>query len=524
MAYDVLPRVVEVLRSGTGRGSGYAVASDLVLTAAHVVGDDTEVRVVVEWAPEEHVAATVVWRDASLDAALLRVPARPWDGAGVHTLWGGLSGVRAVPCTAIGYPKVQKASDGSRVEEAIAGFVMPATNRRIGRYGVNVTSALPYEPSRRDSPWFGMSGAAVLTEDGQYVLGVLVDDPTAFEPSRLEAVPAAYLLNDPAFAELVGAGATALTMLPEHPFLRPVYELPPQAMTDIQMLLPKFGVVPYVGRPALDDALREWTDGADLFAVALVVGAGGTGKTRLAAATCGRLRQAGWDVGRVEDPGAIAVDQLGAQTLMVVDYAEHQDLESIRELVTAVAERPGGGKVRLLLLARHDHYWWEWVRPAVMAGTQRGDALRLDLGDHPFSGAERSAYAAAAATAFAERLGRQVPAPVDVDSDEYDTALLVQIAALLAVRGEDLDDVGPGQLRTRLLSTLLDREKRRWYRGFPAEATPPTVTRATRLPERAVLIALLASPERSALPRLLRLLDELSDARCTWWPCRPALR
>src|SRR6185369_5805032 len=93
------------------------------------------------------------------------------------------------------------------------GFIMPATAHRIGRYAINVTSALPYEPLRNGSPWSGMSGAAVLTGDGRHVLAVLTDDPTSFEASRLEAVPVAHLLADPAFGDLVGAGPAALATL-----------------------------------------------------------------------------------------------------------------------------------------------------------------------------------------------------------------------------------------------------------------------------------------------------------------------
>ncbi|MGI5238875.1 trypsin-like peptidase domain-containing protein [Dactylosporangium sp. CA-139066] len=206
MIDDVTARVVEVLRAVGGRGSGYAVGADLVLTAAHVVADDDEVFVVA--GGKEELRGAVVWRHPTLDAALVRVPTRRWVGIG--TYWATVSGVGPVPCTAIGYPRVQKTSDGVRVEEHIAGFIMPAAGRRIRRYALNVTSALPYESSRTSSPWSGMSGAAVLTGDGRHVLGVLVDDPIGFEPSRLEAVPVADLLASPGFAELVGAGPALL--------------------------------------------------------------------------------------------------------------------------------------------------------------------------------------------------------------------------------------------------------------------------------------------------------------------------
>ncbi|MFC7535194.1 tetratricopeptide repeat protein [Actinoplanes sp. GCM10030250] len=500
-------RVVEVRRPAD-RGSGYAVASDLVLTAAHVVGEDTEVEVTPHDRGTDSVTATVVWRHDTLDAALIRLPAPLWDTAEPPALWGELSGIRAVRCVATGYPDAQISPGGLCVEESISGFIMPGTGRRSARYGINVTSALPKEPDSRTSLWAGMSGAAVLTEDGRYLLGVLIEDPASFEPSRLEAVPVAYLLREPAFRELLDAGPGTITVLPEHEFLRPMSQLPPSTMTDIHLLMPKFGIVPYVERAAPDAALLDWASGADPLDVALVVGAGGTGKTRLAIELCERLRRDQWDVGRVDDPRGVAVDRLRARTLLVVDYAEHQDLDALQDLIVRLSERPGGDPVRLLLLARHAGSWWDWVHPAVIAGTRRGDALVLELESHAFSPAERSAHVTAAATAFAQRLGRPVPDPVGVDSDEYDNVLLVQVAALLAVRGEAVGDAMPGQLQAQLLTVLLKREKDSWYRGFPGGVTP----RLTRLPERAVLIALLAAPDRERSRELLRLLDAFADA------------
>ncbi|MER7273755.1 tetratricopeptide repeat protein [Dactylosporangium sp. NPDC000244] len=206
---DVHARVVEVSSATGGRGSGFAVTPDLVLTAAHVVADGSAVEVVASGG--EQFRGAVVWRNATLDAALVRVPVRRWDG--IHTRWATLSGTQPVSCTAIGYPRVQKTPDGRRVEEHLAGFIMPATGRRIGRYAINVISSLPYERAGGGSPWSGLSGAAVLTGDGRQVLGVLVDDPTGFEASRLEAVPVAELLNDAGFAGLVGVGQAALVVV-----------------------------------------------------------------------------------------------------------------------------------------------------------------------------------------------------------------------------------------------------------------------------------------------------------------------
>ncbi|MET7399621.1 serine protease [Dactylosporangium sp. NPDC005572] len=205
MVDDVRARVVEVLRADVGRGTGFAVAADLVLTAQHVVADDAEVRVITGG---QELSGFVVWRDPILDAALVRVVPGRWDG--INTRWAAASGVAPVECTAIGYPKVQKTEDGTRVEEHIAGFIMPKAGESIGRYAINVVSALPYDLPRGGSPWSGMSGAAVLTADGRHVLGMLIEDPTGYKSSRLEAVPVARLVANAGFATLVGVGTAAL--------------------------------------------------------------------------------------------------------------------------------------------------------------------------------------------------------------------------------------------------------------------------------------------------------------------------
>lgn len=282
MVRDIRARVVEVLRKGgSGRGSGYVVAADLVLTAAHVVNEDTDVGIV---AGGKELPGVVAWRDATLDAALVRVPGRPWDG--VDTRWATLAGVRRVPCIVIGYPRAQQADAGVRVEEQISGFIMPVTGSRIGRYAINVVSALPYESARVGSPWAGMSGAAVLTEDGGLVLGVLTDDPASFEPSRLEAVPVEALLDDPAFAELVGAGAAALVRLTDHKPGRAVlddmkrharlavrYRLGSDSEADRSLVLKRA----VLRRGLTDKLLEAGTDGAAV----LVTGESGTGKSAL---------------------------------------------------------------------------------------------------------------------------------------------------------------------------------------------------------------------------------------------------
>jgi len=208
MIHDIHSRLVEVSRTTAGRGTGYAVAADLVLTAAHLVAHDDAVRVVTR---DRQLAGNVVWRHPTLDAALVRVPGRPWQG--IDTRWGKLSGVGSVTCTAVGYPRAQRTADGASVEEQLGGSIMPLTARSIDRYAINVTTALPRESRTSTSPWSGMSGAAVLSADGQHLLGLIIEYPNQFEPARLEAVPVAGLLADADFVELIRADPSALIAL-----------------------------------------------------------------------------------------------------------------------------------------------------------------------------------------------------------------------------------------------------------------------------------------------------------------------
>jgi hypothetical protein len=105
-----LARVAQVFACGVGGGrvgSGYAVAERLVLTAGHVcgeaglgVGDRVEVCVLgCSW-----VSGSVVWLDAGVDAALIRVDAaEPWPEAPVAVLrWGRLVGGEPVTAAAVG--------------------------------------------------------------------------------------------------------------------------------------------------------------------------------------------------------------------------------------------------------------------------------------------------------------------------------------------------------------------------------------------------------------------------------------
>jgi tetratricopeptide (TPR) repeat protein len=202
---------------------------------------------------------------------------------------------------------------------------------------------------------------------------------------------------------------------------------PPPPDRPSAWLDPRAGVLPPVARREVG-TLLEWCRDPDAPTARLVTGAGGQGKTHLAAQVSAALRESRrgrtWLAGFVTPVGARmapAVRALGrfrlAGALLVVDYAEgHERL--VRELLEAA-----GPRVRVLVLARTTPHWW---RELVDSGPRRWaepEALHLDtLPD------ARTLWADAV-TVFSHRLGRRAdtaapPEHVASTLDLYASALL----------------------------------------------------------------------------------------------------
>jgi hypothetical protein len=70
------------------------------------------------------------------------------------------------------------------------------------------------------------------------------------------------------------------------------------------LLRPRYAVVPFIGRENLLAQLMLWRETDVPLGVAVLTGAGGTGKTRTASEVCVQAQRAGWTVGRLADtPG-----------------------------------------------------------------------------------------------------------------------------------------------------------------------------------------------------------------------------
>lgn len=156
-------------------GSGYLVAGDLVLTAAHVVtdADSVIVRRVLGRQQVQDVAGATEWIDADADVAVVRRE----EGADLSTLppvrYGQIVGDRLVHCQTLGFPRSKLRQD-TRMPGAAEvvryrdthhafGDIPPYSNLREGTLAINVPKP-EYDSDPARSPWEGMSGAAVFAE------------------------------------------------------------------------------------------------------------------------------------------------------------------------------------------------------------------------------------------------------------------------------------------------------------------------------------------------------------------------
>ncbi len=252
----------------------------------------------------------------------------------------------------------------------------------------------------------------------------------------------------------------------------PYREIPPRAVQPSVLLRPEYQVVPFHGRAEAIERMEAWCLSDQPFDLVLYVGPGGSGKTRLFAEACLRMRARGWGTGfldgaRAEDAFRADPDRLSklldprVPRLIVIDYAE-----SRRRVVQAIMERgarkQGGQPVRLALLARTAGDWWrELLRASSDFEPFLGPGHQpVPLAPLSPSPAERRKVFAAAFEAFRGLLGGTAPArkKVDLKAPQFGQALFLQLKALLAVM-EDWES-SPAEL----LDRLLDHEERYWRR------------------------------------------------------------
>lgn len=213
-------------------GSGYLVTDGLVLTAAHVVGDDTViVRRVSGRRPMHEFAGVVVWSDAGADIAVVRLDGSAGDEAPAGLLplrYGRVDG--HVACEALGFPRFKLRQDAPaagvtqqdwyRDTHQAIGTIAPLSNLRQGTLEITVPPP-EYDAAPPHSPWEGMSGAAVFA--GGALVGVINEHHRSDGLGRLAARPVAQWYDVPPKQM---AGLRTLLGLPEQDQLETVSEPP----------------------------------------------------------------------------------------------------------------------------------------------------------------------------------------------------------------------------------------------------------------------------------------------------------
>lgn len=233
------------------------------------------------------------------------------------------------------------------------------------------------------------------------------------------------------------------------------------------LLLPEYRVVRYLFREAELDDLQQWCLGPEAASVAVVAGAGGSGKTRGAIELCALMSTKGWVAGELSDMDERLLDRLvetPLPRLIIVDYAEGQPPKELGAWIGRLAAKASDiHPVRVVLLNRE--------RTASQASNEGMlDGLRSDasvtvkrlLDDHraapgvtsDLSHDQRLTLFHEARRCFAEAWGTAEPnIEPSLLGDSYSEPLGVLYEALLCV---------------------LEAEEPREPRGAPGEAWPTT--------------------------------------------------
>ena len=301
-------------------------------------------------------------------------------------------------------------------------------------------------------------------------------------------------------------------------------ELPAEVRSPARLLRARYAVVPFQAQGDLYQRLLEWSHWPDAFALRVVAGTAGAGKTRIGIELCRELARLDWLTGllklKVDLEALEVLVRTPTARLVVIDYAEtrREQLDQVLPMLKqeARAEQP----VRVLLTTRGRTASAEEVRRTLYEYSDQLDVLvdraAIDLlSERPFGEVERAALFQAAVEAISHRLGGEAAEgrrlSPDLAGPLLTTPLMVLIAAYLGVA-----EGGIPTTRGELMEGILGHEDRYWE--LAAEAGKLSVDKALR--RRAVALSTLVGvdpgqPEAGAekeAAELLRLVPDLGRA------------
>jgi hypothetical protein len=312
-------------------GSGYLIANGMVLTAAHVLepaegmtaqkGQQAEAkRIGGDWQ-----AATVAWVDAARDVAVLSCPGLRADG-GIR--WGRLTGPDPVDWGAAGFPAASADHAVGRRAEHVFGRTSPISDRIAGRLALTVESR---KATGGDSPWAGLSGAAVFC--GDYLVGVVTAVPATYAESLIGR-RAEDFCHDAELAQLLGG-------VPELENVEGSAREP--GLANLRSTLPSRNRS-FTGRERDLQALTADANGRTVLAQRLI-GLGGVGKSALALEyahrryTAGDVDLAWWFV--AEDRSVLMAKMAEHYSLLTGAQGSAEDAEAGAVALKNWLERSG---------------------------------------------------------------------------------------------------------------------------------------------------------------------------------------
>ncbi|MFI6695739.1 trypsin-like peptidase domain-containing protein [Streptomyces sp. NPDC050433] len=357
-------------------GSGYRISDRLVLTANHVVAGDGALLVDFDGDSGDRHAVERVWQDCRTDVALLRYVDPPTSTVAPVGL-GRVDRTRVGKVTAdsLGHPVHARVMDEftgieHREMQQVSGRVLTASRERPGVLSMELDST-PAPAADGDSPWKGMSGAALVARESGLVLGVFRDHLPASGVST-HAVAELAAIDDPEWDRLLREEGVRPDFRPaphdgwdtsdNHLTLHHRHErkLADKGSVFTQHALPF--VDPGPEHPAsprnILDTLVGLADEIPPKIGAVLTGPPGTGKTRLCLETARLADLEGWLVVHLDDEVSLqtawsCVHPYGRRILLVVP-----DIGSLAELVTAQIDellrsaKAKGIKLAVLIAAR----------------------------------------------------------------------------------------------------------------------------------------------------------------------------
>jgi tetratricopeptide (TPR) repeat protein len=400
-------------------------------------------------------------------------------------------------------------SEGAVASDYVVAEAREALTRGgVGGQGRLVNTIAPgFDPTRIPKPMSEFQAEKV--EDLQAVMRAIAKRWAGEKPERLDAAD---------FFERA-TGKPALSTKRES--LSTIAHVTPALLLNARVAL-----APYLDAHGLRAELNGWAREGRPVRGRLIHGPGGLGKTRLMVEVCANLRP-GWAAGFVETPDARdadihrqAIEHLidsdrGDGLLLVLDYAERRQDEAARyaDLMLKAAQHRPGRRLRLVLLARAAGEWWDRAveeTPAltgVFTGgvTQMADLAAVEARAKLFEEAgagfrtaiEKARAADPEAFAGWDLSERSIPERLRAElvSEDFARPLMIQIAALLHLRGETLDATSTAAL----LDGMLGLERAYWKRALGDAHTDQRRSALARGTIQTTLVGGASKPDAEAL-------------------------